>query len=657
MPFDSRPAGMRLLWALCLLNQALAAGADDGPTANAARTAAISADARDAPNRASSRAPAVPLEGMELEGRWYRLEGLGHCPAVVLVFLDIDGPASAAALPRLNRLVTEFAGDGVEIYGVISDRGTTRAAAVQYRDRHPLGFPLLFDAAGEICARLGATHTPQAFVLAPGGRVVYSGKIDDVGEPPPAGQKPRAGRSFVGEAVRALLNQNDRAPTATTPVGRPLAEGSRGPGADQVNYTRDIAPLIQHQCVDCHRAGAAAPFELIAYHQVARRAGQIAALTARRQMPPWKPVAGFGAFRHERRLSDRQIGLLAAWARAGAPEGDPADLPPPPQFSDGWQLGRPHLVFRAPEPFDIPADGPDIYRYFVFPTGVDSDRLASAIEFRADTPRSVHHATIFLDRSGAARRLDAADPGPGYSRSGSMGFAVSGGLGGWGPGATPQRLPLGMGRLISQGADLVVQVHYHPSGKPERDQPMVGVYFAPPGAQQLVGEVLVANRKLEIPAGAAQHRHNAAYVLPVDTILLDVTPHMHYLGRELRATATWPDGHVEPLVWIRDWDFNWHDHYTFARPLKLPKGTRIDVAAVYDNSPSNPRNPHTPPQTVYWGEQSTEEMGACFFQATTESGGDFATLLEDNGRYIADQDPLPPSPPEEVARDRAAPGG
>jgi hypothetical protein len=351
-------------------------------------------------------------------------------------------------------------------------------------------------------------------------------------------------------------------------------------------------------------------------------------------MPPWKPNPHFGQFRNERRLTGAEVSRLAAWADAGAPEGDLADLPPSPRFADGWQLGPPDFVLRLSEPVDIPADGPDIYQYFVLPTNLPQDRLMSAIEFRATNPRVVHHATVYVDTTGEARRLDAEDDVPGYRRSLGAGFTPAGSLGGWGPGVTPQPLPAGMGRPIPRGSDIVLQLHFHPTGKPEQDQSAIGIHFAPPETKQVVNEILVANMDLTIPAGAAKFRHRASYVLPVDTTILDVTPHMHQLGREIVATATRPDGRVEPLILIDDWDFHWHDHYVFSRPLRLPRGTRIDVSAVFDNSDANPRNPRSPPRTVRWGEQTADEMCVCFFQVTTDQPDDLAKLVIQNQQFI-----------------------
>jgi hypothetical protein len=351
-------------------------------------------------------------------------------------------------------------------------------------------------------------------------------------------------------------------------------------------------------------------------------------------MPPWKPEPDFGHFLNERRLTARELALLAEWSDAGAPEGDPADLPPPQKFTEGWQLGEPDLVVKMEEPFDVPADGRDVFRNFVIPVELTEDKLVAVAEFRPGNRRVVHHALFYLDRSGTARKKDAADPGPGYGSFGGPGFLPSGSIGGWAPGGTPQPLRDGMGRQFQKGSDLVLQVHYHPTGKIERDQSAIGIHYVKQESQKAVIPITIVDRRLYLSAGAERHTISGSYTLPIDTTLVVVIPHMHLLGREAKATATLPDGTVEPLVSIKDWDFNWQDQYHLAQPRKFPKGTRLDYEAVYDNSDKNPLNPNTPPKEVTWGEQTTDEMFLCFFLVTTDRPEDQLALMFDNFRAM-----------------------
>ncbi len=318
-------------------------------------------------------------------------------------------------------------------------------------------------------------------------------------------------------------------------------------------------------------------------------------MTGSQQMPPWKPEPGFGEFHDERRLTDEEIKTIADWAKAGAPEGNPKDLPPTPKFPEGWQLGKPDLVLEAPAPFDIPASGPDVYRCFVIPIPIDEDRTVAAVEFRPGNRKVVHHALFFLDSTGAARKKDEADPGPGYASFGGPGILPTGSLGGWAPGAMPRKLPEGMGRPLRKGSDLVLQVHYHPDGKPEADQSLVGIYFTKTPARQIVAGLAVRSRDIDIPAGESRHHVAAESApLPVDAKAVGITPHMHYIGKEMKVVAETPDGKTIPLIWIKDWDFNWQGQYQYRSPVALAKGTVIKLDAYYDNSAENPRNPSQP---------------------------------------------------------------
>ena len=378
-------------------------------------------------------------------------------------------------------------------------------------------------------------------------------------------------------------------------------------------FNKEIAPIIYQNCATCHRPGQVAPFSLLTYHDAAKRAGLIATVTAKRYMPPWKAEPGYGHFQDERRLTGAQIALIADWASAGAPEGDPRDRPEPPQFASGWLAGKPDAVFTMPEAFHIPADGFDRYQCFVIPLNFPADRYVKTVEFRPGNPLVVHHALFFLDSSGEARQLDAASPGPGYPCFGGPQIQPSGALGGWAPGATPEPLPAGVAHTAGKGADLVIQIHYHPSGKPETDQSSIGLTFGDAPQKGLAGMIL-GTRKIDLPPGNAHQEITDWAVVPEDADLIGITPHAHLLCREMKVDARLPDGQTEPLIWIKDRDFNWQGQYRYAAPVHLPKGTRIEMRYVYDNSTGNPHNPSNPPKRVTYGEQTTDEMALLFLQ-------------------------------------------
>jgi hypothetical protein len=389
-----------------------------------------------------------------------------------------------------------------------------------------------------------------------------------------------------------------------------------GAGLAAPTFNQDVAPILYEHCASCHRPGEVAPFALLSYADAAKRAGLIAAVTERRFMPPWPPEPGYGEFAHERRLSDAQIRTLKEWAAAGAPEG-PGSPPPTPRFAEGWQGGEPDVVLKMPESYQVPADGPDRFICFVLPAPFDRDVYVGGAEFRPGNARVVHHALVMLDDSGRARARAQVNGGSSYPCFGGGGIAVSGMLFGWAPGSMPMPAEPGISRLVPKGTDIVVQIHYHPSGKPEVDQSLLGLKFGDAPTKG-VATLLLVNTNIYIPAGATDHRVKAATVLPQDAELFGVFPHAHYLGKEMKIHAHLPDGTTQPLIYIKDWDFNWQGQYRYKRPVKLPKGTRIELEYSYDNSAANPQNPSNPPRPVRWGEQTTDEMAVAFFGVLLE---------------------------------------
>ena len=395
------------------------------------------------------------------------------------------------------------------------------------------------------------------------------------------------------------------------------------PAPERVTFAETIAPIVYGNCVTCHRPGEAAPFPLISYDDVRRRGALIAKVTQSRYMPPWKAAHGYGEFKDERRLSEEQIAAIATWVKQGMPRGDVAKTPKVPTFEDGWQLGKPDLVLEMPEAFDVPASGPDVYRNFALPTGIAEDRWVRAVEYRPSARRVVHHALFGYIRGGAVKDIAGADGQPGFRGLAPVaffpGFAPAGELGGWAVGATPRFQPEGLSIPLPKNSDFVLQLHFHPTGKPETERSRVGLYFSDtpperklitPGVPGLFG--LLAN--IDIPPGEKHYTIDGRLTLPADMRVYAADAHAHYLGKEMKAIATLPDGTERPLLWITDWDFNWQDRYTYKEPILLPKGTRIDVTIAYDNSADNPRNPSSPPKRVLWGVQSLDEMGIVRFQ-------------------------------------------
>jgi len=420
-------------------------------------------------------------------------------------------------------------------------------------------------------------------------------------------------------AAQSRPEHPDRdSPQGESPTRLPLAANKMdggGPASPsdstpRVTFADGVASILYRHCAACHRPGESAPFPLLSYADASKRARQIAAVTASRYMPPWLPTPGYGAFQHERRLTDAEIAILRRWAAGGAPEGDRARTPnpPPPPQAD---LGKPDLSAAMRFPYAVPADGPDQYRCFVVPLALDRDRYVRALDIRPGDRRVVHHAILFQDLTGTARKRDT---GTGYECFGSPGFLPARGLGGWTPGSPVLRMPSDMPEVLFKGADLVLQVHYHPSGRPESDRTSTDLYFTDQPPKRHAMDVALGSTSIDIPPGDGNYQVRDHFTLPVDVDALGITPHAHYLCRDMKAFALLPDGSKRWLVWIQDWNFNWQDQYLYAHPLRLPAGTRIEMLFTYDNTAGNPRNPNQPPRQVRWGPGSADEMAGLHLQ-------------------------------------------
>ena len=391
------------------------------------------------------------------------------------------------------------------------------------------------------------------------------------------------------------------------------------PAADRVTFSENIAPIVYDKCVTCHRPGEAAPFSLISYEDVKKRGALIVTVTKSRYMPPWHATHGYGEFADERRLTDQQIATIAGWVQQGMPPGDPGKMPKLPQFAEGWHLGKPDLILEMPVGFDLPASGPDVFRNFVIPMGLKEDKWVRAVEFRPSARKAAHHALFAYAPAGSMSRIDGVDGKPGFGGMGTVGIAPgqgnSGGLGGWAVGGTPEFIPADLAMPLPKGSDFLLQMHFHLTGKPETEKSVVGIYFAEKAPERnMVGIGLPAlfgfGAGIDIPPGEKNYTIQDSLTLPVDVKVYGAAAHAHYLAKEIKATATLPNGSIKPLIWIQDWDFNWQEQYTYKVPFTLPKGTRIDALLRYDNSADNPRNPSNPPKSALFGEESFDEMGS-----------------------------------------------
>ncbi len=537
----------------------------------------------------------------------------------MLIFYSTECPISNSYSPTLATLAHSFPSGSVKWLGVCVDPDLTDKEVETHARDFDLKFPVTRDRRGTLARKLGATITPETFVIDTEGRVRYHGRIDDQFV---ARRKRNANPSTseLRDAIAAVLAGKAVKSPQVEAVGCPLPEVPEA--AARPTYCKDVAPIIQKNCQECHRPGQVGPFSLETYDQARKRASDIAAVVEQREMPPWKADPHVGVkFKDVRTLSNDDIAILTAWAEADAPEGNQADLPPPPKFADDWQLGTPDLVVDIGADFAVPASGEDIYRCFVVPTHLEKDQYVSAVEYRPGNRRVVHHILAYVDTSGKARERDQAEPGPGYTCFGGPGEPIHGGLGGWAPGNQANFLPDGIGRSLPRQSDIIVQVHYHPQGKAETDRSKIGIYFAKKPIKQVIHWGIVINPGLELPPGQSNIEVKAAWEVPVDVTAHSVAPHMHLLGRDMQISVKFPDGRLRDLIKVPDWDFNWQYTYQFEKPLDIPKGSLVYLVSHYDNSEANPNNPHKPPRLVRWGEATTDEM--CIgFLGITKKGQD-----------------------------------
>jgi len=394
-------------------------------------------------------------------------------------------------------------------------------------------------------------------------------------------------------------------------------------------FSKEVVRIFQANCQTCHHDGDIAPFSLMTFADAHLRASDIKYMTSTRQMPPWKPVQSCGIFNGPRILQQADIDTLAKWADTGAPEGNPADLPTPLNFSGGWALGEPDLVVKNPTPYTPPADQ-DMYRCYslALPQGVTppsgNNFYISAIDLKPGNRPIVHHAIAFIDNNGISASKDDGSGYPCFGGPGIDSLSSIGALGGWAPGARAAFLPDGVAMELPAKARIVLQVHYHPHlGAVGPDQTEFAMYLSRKPVDKIMSFVPLINMNFTIPPGNSNYTVTGALPIfgffPVDVHVIGVFPHMHLLGRKMRVEADVPGAGKSCLINIDDWDFNWQGMYQYKDPIALPAGSRPAAIASFDNSASNSRNPNDPPKPVSWGEATTDEMCIAFLAITIDS--------------------------------------
>lgn len=411
------------------------------------------------------------------------------------------------------------------------------------------------------------------------------------------------------------------------------------PATSQVTFHRDVLPILQTRCQGCHRPGEAGPMPLLTYQNARPWAKAIRESVLKGKMPPWSSDPAVGRFRNDPTLSKKEKETFANWADAGAPEGNPKDAPQPRRFLEGWNIGKPDAIFEMPLDYEVPATGNVEYTFVILPTRLPHDTWVQASEARPGDRAVVHHAVAWVRTPDSKWLRDypvgvpfVAKPRPGTSKRTSDGDRTLEGsvhderIANYAPGRTAWIFPPGQAMLLKAGSDIVLQVHYVPNGTPARDRSRIGFVFAKEPPVKRVFNFGIGNAGFVIPPGAPAHRVEGGETLLHDIELLAFNPHMHLRGKGMEYRAVYPNGKTEVLMRVPRYDFRWQHSYELAVPKALPKGTRLEVTAVYDNSANNPDNPD-PNAEVRWGDQSWEEMMVGFVNMAIDPKLDVTELV------------------------------
>ena len=528
------------------------------------------------------------------EGREWSSDEFQDKELVVVAFLGTECPLVKLYGPRLQKLSDEF-GDRVAVIGLNANTQDSMTEMTAYAERHGIKFPLLKDLGNKVADQFKAERTPEVFLLDQDRQVRYHGQIDDqygVGI-----IRDNAEQEYLKDAIEQLLANKEVTTAETEVIGCHIGRVNKTEPSGDITYSNQIVRIFNKRCVECHRDGELAPFTLTSYEDVLGWEDTICEVIADNRMPPWFANPEHGKFRNDCRLSEEEKELVYQWVDNGMPEGDPAELPEPPQFEAGWRIGKPDQVFYMDDkPFKVKSQGTIDYKHFLVDPEWKEDKYIMAAEARPDNKSVVHHILVYIVPPGEEFRGGLNDILVGYA-----------------PGSVPVQLDEGVALRARAGSRLVFQMHYTPNGYKEEDRSYAGVRFVEKEKvkKYISGKVAIEDN-LRIPPRTSNHVVKADYTSPRDEMLVSMTPHMHLRGKAFKYVAIYPDGEQEVLLDVPKYDFNWQIKYILEEPKLLPRGTTIECTAVFDNSEDNPVNPN-PNRSVRWGDQSWEEMMIGFF--------------------------------------------
>ncbi len=548
-----------------------------------------------------------PFALADFRGKEHKLDDFADKKILVVAFLGTECPLAKLYAPRLQKMSQELADQGVAFIGINSNRQDSITELAAHVRRSGIEFPVLKDVGNHVADQFGATRTPEVFVLDVDRVVRYHGRIDsqysfDYGVGYVA---PELERSDLGAALEELLAGKEVSVAETELKGCIIGRVRETQEKTDVTYSNQIARIMQRRCQECHREEQIAPFSLTEYDEVAGWGEMIAEVIREQRMPPWHADPKYGHFSNELRLTKEEEQQVYAWVEAGCPEGDPADLPEPREFVEGWFLPQePDMIIQmSDEPFECPAEGVVDYQYFVVDPGFKEDKWIKMAECMPGNRQVVHHIVVFLQLpKGEQETLKKA-------RDSGIDFRSLSLLEGYAPGTRPMVYPDGMAKRIPAGAKLVFNMHYTPNGSPQKDISSIGLVFA--DEDEVITHVAATTNTgthdFEIPPNDPNHRVVAKKEMAQDTLLLSLYPHMHLRGKSMKYEVDYPDGRHEVLIDVPRYDFNWQIYYVLSEPKLLPAGSEMTVTAYYDNSADNLANPD-PDDAVTYGPQTWDEM-------------------------------------------------
>ncbi len=530
---------------------------------------------------------------------------------VVLALLGTECPLARLYAPRLADLAKQYEPQGVAFYGVSANTQDSVTALKHFGRVHGIEFPILKDLNSALADQLRALRTPAVYVLDKDRVVKYQGRVDDQYglQRTPAGkqlsyQLPQPRRNDLALALDELLAGKEVSVSRTEPTGCLIGRHKKPDTSCQVTYSNQISRLLNQHCVECHREGQIGPFSLASYGEASGWAETIGEVVAEARMPPWHADPRYGHFANDARLSDEEKKLIATWVAAGAPEGDPADMPEPPQFTEGWMIPEPDEVIYMPKEFQVPAEGTVDYQNFVVDPGWKEDKWVTAMEPRPGNASVVHHIVMYVVPPRGVSKYFSAD----------LPLTQLDWFSSFSPGYRSPVLPEGTARYIPAGSKLIFQMHYTPNGAEQVDRSYLGVKFADPTTVKR--EIAVQHSDTHdfvIPAHASNQQVESNYTFEQDSLLWSVSPHMHLRGKDFLYKLLYPDGEEEIILSVPQYDFGWQTTYTLAEPKRVPKGTKMLCTAHFDNSADNLNNPD-PTIDVRYGPQTWEEMCYGWFE-------------------------------------------